>query len=55
MSEEKIKKAELSVFFLIGPHSSSSGDSSTEEYSEHALNIVASNPVVKGFLYPFSQ
>ncbi len=37
MLEEKIKKAELSIFFLVGPVSSTSEDSSTVEYSECGL------------------
>ncbi len=38
MSEEiKKKKAELAVFFLVGPDSSTSEDSSTIEYSASAL------------------
>ena len=35
---ENKKKAELSVFFLVGPDSSTSEDSSTIEYSASALN-----------------
>ena len=39
MSEEKIKKkAEWSVFFLVGPDFSSSEESSIVKYSECALN-----------------
>ncbi len=38
MSEEKIKKqSKLSVFFLVGPDSNISEDSSTIEYSTSAL------------------
>ena len=35
---ENKKKAEMSVFFLVGPDSSSSEDSSTVEYKAHALS-----------------
>ncbi len=35
---ENEKKAEMSVFFRVGPDSSSSEDSSTVEYKAHALS-----------------
>ena len=39
MSEEKIKKNEWSVFFLVGHDFTSLEESSTVEYSECALTI----------------
>ncbi len=40
MPEEKITKSKLSVFFLVGPDSSISEDSSTIEYSARALILI---------------
>ena len=46
MSEEKIKiKADLSIFFLVGPISSKSEESSTIKYRECALIV----QIVKAF------
>ena len=45
MSEEKIKKkSKLSFFFLVGPDSTISEDSSTIEYSASALTTTNNSP-----------